>query len=43
MLAPLEREFITLVLSRQGQEIVVKDGYIPVSERVASRELRKIQ
>ncbi|MEJ2669205.1 MAG: phosphate-binding protein, partial [Gammaproteobacteria bacterium] len=29
-LAPLEREFLRLVLSRAGQEIVVKDGYIPL-------------
>jgi phosphate transport system substrate-binding protein len=42
-LPPLEREFIKLVLSAQGQEIVNKDGYIPVSERIASRELKKIQ
>ena len=42
-LAPLEQEFIKLVLSKQGQEIVNKDGYIPVSARIASRELKKIQ
>lgn len=42
-LPPLEREFIRLVLSEQGQEIVNKDGYIPVSERIASRELKRIE
>ena len=42
-LPPMEREFIKLVLSKQGQEIVNKDGYIPVSERTASRELKKLQ
>ena len=42
-LQPLEREFIKLVLSAQGQEIVNKDGYIPVSERIASRELKRIE
>ena len=42
-LPPLEREFLKLVLSQQGQEIVVKDGYIPVSARIASRELKKIE
>ena len=42
-LPPMEREFIKLVLSKQGQEIVNKDGYIPVSERTASRELTKLQ
>jgi phosphate transport system substrate-binding protein len=29
-LAPLEAEFVKLVLSKQGQEIVEKDGYIPL-------------
>ena len=42
-LPPLEREFIKLVLSSEGQEIVSKDGYIQVSPRIAGRELRKIQ
>jgi phosphate transport system substrate-binding protein len=41
-LAPLEAEFLKLVLSKAGQEVVVKDGYIPVPARVAARELRKI-
>ena len=40
---PLEREFLKLVLSEEGQEIVAKDGYIPVSPEVAARELAKIQ
>jgi phosphate transport system substrate-binding protein len=42
-LPPLEQEFLKLVLSKQGQETVNKDGYIPVSARIASRELKKIQ
>ena len=33
-LAPLEQEFIKLVLSRAGQEVVLKDGYIPLPARV---------
>jgi phosphate transport system substrate-binding protein len=36
-LPPLEREFLTLVLSRKGQEVVVKDGYIPLPASVAER------
>lgn len=40
---PLEQEFLKLVLSRTGQEIVGKDGYIPLSARLIDRELRKIQ
>ncbi|TNF81457.1 MAG: phosphate-binding protein, partial [Gammaproteobacteria bacterium] len=42
-LPPLEQEFLKLVLSREGQEVVAKDGYIPVSARIAGRELRRLQ
>jgi phosphate transport system substrate-binding protein len=38
-LAPLEAEFIKLVLSRTGQEGVVKDGYIPLPAKVVSKVL----
>lgn len=36
-LAPLEREFFRLVLSKRGQEVVVRDGYIPLPAPVAER------
>jgi phosphate transport system substrate-binding protein len=36
-LAPLEREFLKLVLSKQGQEVVVKDGYIPLPASVVEK------
>jgi len=36
-LPPLEREFFRLVLSKQGQEVVVRDGYIPLPAAVAER------
>src|SRR6056297_1045160 len=36
-LNPLEREFFRLVLSKQGQEVVVRDGYIPLPAAVAQR------
>jgi phosphate transport system substrate-binding protein len=42
-LTPLTAEFIKLVLSRAGQEVVVKDGYIPLPAKVAEKELAKIQ
>ncbi|MBE9515346.1 MAG: phosphate ABC transporter substrate-binding protein PstS family protein, partial [Proteobacteria bacterium] len=32
-MAPLEREFIKMVLSKTGQQVVIKDGYIPLSAR----------
>lgn len=38
-LAPLEAEFVKLILSKQGQEVVVKDGYIPVPAKVAAKAL----
>lgn len=41
-LAPLEREFLKLVLSREGQEVVVKDGYIPLPASVAERTLKQL-
>ncbi len=41
-LSPLVREFIKLVLARQGQEVVVKDGYIPLPAKVAEKTLRKL-
>jgi len=36
-LPPLEREFARMILSRQGQEVVVRDGYIPLPATVAAR------
>ncbi len=42
-LAPLEREFIKLVLSKVGQEVVMKDGYIPLPAKVAEKTLARIQ
>tara|TARA_R110001599_G_scaffold53310_2_gene148760 strand:- start:443 stop:1378 length:936 start_codon:yes stop_codon:yes gene_type:complete len=36
-LAPLEREFLKLVLSKQGQQVVVKDGYIPLPASVVAK------
>ena len=41
-LRPLEREFIKLVMSRQGQEIVVKDGYIPLPASLVEKTLAKL-
>ncbi|MDY6828360.1 MAG: phosphate ABC transporter substrate-binding protein PstS family protein [Pseudomonadota bacterium] len=41
-LAPLEREFITMVLSRTGQQVVVKDGYIPLPAEAAEKFLSLI-
>jgi phosphate transport system substrate-binding protein len=39
---PLTREFLRFVLSRQGQEVVVKDGYLPLPASVVRQELAKL-
>jgi phosphate transport system substrate-binding protein len=41
-LDPLRREFIRYVFSRQGQEVVVKDGYFPVTANMAQKALSAI-
>lgn len=41
-LPPLEREFLKMVLSKQGQRVVIKDGYIPLPATVAKQELDKL-
>ena len=42
-LAPLEREFIKMVLSKSGQQVVIKDGYIPLPSKVVNKVLKKLQ
>ena len=42
-LDPLVREFLKLVLSREGQEVVVKDGYLPLTAAIVGEEKRKIE
>lgn len=42
-LAPIDREFIKMVLSKLGQRVVVKDGYVPLPASVVEKELEKIQ
>ena len=41
-LDPLTTEFIKLMFSKEGQEVVVKDGYMPLSAAQAATELAKI-
>ena len=41
-LDPLVREFIRMVVSKEGQEVVVKDGYFPILAAVATEELKKV-
>jgi phosphate transport system substrate-binding protein len=41
-LNPLEAEFVKMVLSKVGQEAVVKDGYIPVPAKVAEKARKEL-
>jgi phosphate transport system substrate-binding protein len=42
-LDPLVKEFVKLIYSKEGQEVVVKDGYYPVNAAIAKEELAKIE
>lgn len=42
-LAPLEKEFIKMVLSKTGQQVVIKDGYIPLPAKAVEKALTLIQ
>ena len=42
-LDPLTREFVRLMMSKEGQDVVVKDGYFPIPASVAKEELAKVQ
>ena len=41
-LSPLEAEFVKLVLSQQGQQVVVKDGYIPLPAKVIEKTKKEL-
>lgn len=41
-LSPLVGEFVKSVLSKQGQEVVVKDGYVPLPAAVAAKSLKEL-
>jgi phosphate transport system substrate-binding protein len=37
------QEFLKLVLSKEGQEIVLKDGFLPLPADIAAKERAKLQ
>jgi phosphate transport system substrate-binding protein len=41
-LDPLQREFVKFVLSKEGQQIVVEDGYLPLPAKAAKRALELV-
>ncbi|HEB82614.1 MAG TPA: phosphate ABC transporter substrate-binding protein PstS family protein, partial [Gammaproteobacteria bacterium] len=42
-LAPLEKEFLKMVLSQSGQKIVIKDGYIPLPAKVVAKYRKMLE
>lgn len=42
-LDPLIHEFVRFILSNEGQQIVIKDGYMPLPALVVEKELKKIE
>ena len=42
-LDPLQAEFLKMVLSKQGQEVVVRDGYIPLPAAVSAKAMKDLQ
>lgn len=41
-LTPIEAEFIRFIFSAQGQALVEKDGYVPITADFAAKELKKV-
>jgi phosphate transport system substrate-binding protein len=41
-LDPLTHEFVKLIVSKDGQEVVVKDGYFPIPASIAKEEMAKL-
>ncbi len=41
-LDPLTHEFLKMVLSKQGQQVVVKDGYFPIANTIAQQDLASL-
>lgn len=42
-LSPVTRQFFLFVFSKEGQEIVAKEGFLPLSEKLAGPERAKVQ
>jgi phosphate transport system substrate-binding protein len=41
-LDPLVKEFVKFILSKEGQEVVIKDGYLPLSAEIVKQEQAKV-
>ena len=42
-LDPLVKEYLKLIFSKEGQEVVVKDGYLPLPAAIVAEELKKLE
>ena len=42
-LDPLVKEYLKLIFSKEGQEVVVKDGYLPLPASIVAEELKKLE
>jgi phosphate transport system substrate-binding protein len=42
-LDPMVKEFLKFVYSREGQQVVVKDGFFPLSASTVEKELKKLE
>jgi len=42
-LDPVVKEFSKLMFSKEGQEVVLKDGYLPLPAEIAKQELAKLE
>jgi phosphate transport system substrate-binding protein len=41
-LPKLQEEFVKFILSKEGQEIVVKDGFLPLPKKIADQQLKSL-
>jgi phosphate transport system substrate-binding protein len=41
-LSPIEAAFVRFIFSREGQSMVAREGYVPVSPQIAQHELAKV-
>ena len=38
-----DTQFLTYIYSKEGQQVVVKDGYFPLATDQAKKELKKLR
>jgi phosphate transport system substrate-binding protein len=40
---PITREFVKMIQTKEGQDVVIRDGYFPIPATVAKQEVAKVQ